>query len=165
MPERNDVIVVLHGTRQEVMTMLETGDKAERRRMNRRHIFVVTGTSNFLNLVRELLEGADFNVTTTNYVPETFDMVAALDPALLVVDLEIGQQAGWDLLERLQADAATRGIPVILSSAEPHLLEQARGDADRFGHHRIFIKPFDISDLVATVHEIIGVDHLQPSFT
>jgi DNA-binding response OmpR family regulator len=136
--------------------MPETGDGAEHRRMARQHIFVVTGAPNFLSLVSELLQSADFNVTTTNYVPETFDMVAALDPALLIVDLEIGQQAGWDLLEHLQRGAATRGLPVLLSSTEPYLLAQARADADRYGSHRLFIKPFDIADLVATVHDIIG---------
>ena len=136
--------------------MSETGDAAERRQMARQHIFVVTGAPEFLSLVRALLQGADFNVTTTNYVPQTFDAVATLDPSLLIVDLEIGRQAGWNLLEQLQRGAATRGIPVILSSDEPHLLEQARADADRYGKHRIFVKPFDITDLVATVHEIIG---------
>ena len=136
--------------------MPEAGDGAERRRMARKHIFVVTGAPDFLNLVRELLQGEDFNVTTTNYVPETFDVVAALDPDLLIVDLEIGMQAGWDLLEQLRTGAATRGLPVILASTEPYLLEQARADADRYGSHRVFVKPFDVPDLVATVHAIVG---------
>jgi hypothetical protein len=49
--------------------MPEAGDGAERRRMARKHIFVVIGAPAFLNLVRALLQDADFNVTTTNYVP------------------------------------------------------------------------------------------------
>lgn len=136
--------------------MAEAGDRAEGRRMARKHIVVVTGASEFLSLVRELLQSEDFNVTTTNYVPETFDMIASLAPDLLIVDLAVGQQAGWDLLARLQMDAATRGLPAILASTEPYLLAQARADANRYGSHRILVKPFDVADLVATVHIIIG---------
>jgi CheY-like chemotaxis protein len=136
--------------------MTEAGDAAEHRQMGRKHVFVVNGAPEFLGLMRELLQAEEFNVTTTNYVPETFDMVASLGPDLLVVDLELGQQAGWDLLERLREGAITRGIPVILVSTNERQLDRAQADAERYGQHRVIVKPFDIDDLVATVHDIIG---------
>ena len=81
----------------------------ESQQMERKHIFVIDGSPEFLDLLREFLQDEQFNVTTTNYVPKTFDQIAVLQPDLLIVDLVVRAQAGWDLLERLQVEALTRG--------------------------------------------------------
>ena len=78
---------------------------AESRRMDRKHVFVVNGEPDFLDIMRDLLQGERYNVTTTNFVPRTFDQIAALRPDLLIVDLAVDDRAGWELLERLQASA------------------------------------------------------------
>jgi CheY-like chemotaxis protein len=72
------------------------------------------------------------------------------------VDIVIGQQAGWELLERLHAAASTTGIPVLVVSTSQHLLAQAQEQAARFGTHRSLVKPFDLDDLLAAIDEMIG---------
>ncbi len=129
---------------------------AERRQMGRKHIFVVNGAPDFLNFVRELFQDENYNVTTTNYVPETFDQIAVLAPDLLVIDLVVGVQAGWELLDRLQAEAGTRGIPVIVTSTAPKLLERVTRDAAQSGSQRLVAKPFDIDVLLRAVEDLIG---------
>ena len=129
---------------------------AELRQRKRKHVFVVNGAPEFLNLMRELLQDDDFNVTTTNFVPETFQSIEVLAPDLVVVDLVVGQRAGWELLEQLRAGAATRGIPVILASTDPKLLERAQADTGRYGEHETFVKPFDVEKVLALVHEVVG---------
>jgi DNA-binding NtrC family response regulator len=80
-----------------------TGDESgERGEMGRKDIFFVNGSPDFLDVLRVLLQGEDYNVTTTNFVPRTFEQIAALRPGLLLVDLVVHRQAGWDLLEQLQ---------------------------------------------------------------
>jgi DNA-binding NarL/FixJ family response regulator len=132
------------------------GPGAEHRRMLRKHVFVVNGTAAFLNLLRDLLQGEDFNVTTTSYVPRTFDSIAALAPDLLILDLVIGEIAGWDLLERLHRAAATRGVPLILVSTEAHLVKRAQADAERYGTHSVILRPLAPDDVVNAVHKMIG---------
>src|SRR5690349_20445088 len=95
----------------------------------RKHIFVINGAPEFLNLMRDLLQDERYNVTTTNFVPRSYEQIAALQPDALVIDVVTGQQAGWDLLERLHLEAATTGIPVIVVSTNPQLLERAREQA------------------------------------
>jgi two-component system, OmpR family, alkaline phosphatase synthesis response regulator PhoP len=129
---------------------------AERRQMKRKHVFAVNGSPAFLNVVRELLQDERYNVTTTNYVPHTFDQIAALEPDLLLVDLATGRRAGWDLLERLHAAAATRGVPVLITSTDPHLLVEAEALAARYGGDRFMVKPFDLDVLLAAVQTLIG---------
>ena len=128
----------------------------ERRQMGRKHIFVVNGAPDFLNFVRELFQEENYNVTTTNYVPQTFDQIAVLAPDLLIIDLVVGVQAGWDLLDRLQREAGTRGIPVIATSTAPKLLERVTRDAAQSGSQRLVAKPFDIDVLLRAVEELIG---------
>jgi CheY-like chemotaxis protein len=130
--------------------------ETEQTRAENKHIFMVNDSAELLEVVRGLLQDEEYNVTTTNFVPETFDQVAALDPDLLIVDLAIGQRSGWDLLERLTADAATSGIPIIVLSTSPDLLDEARTDPARYGAQRFIRKPFDLEDLLTAIEELIG---------
>lgn len=133
------------------------GDQTtEQRRMGRKHIFAVNGSSAFLNILRELLEEERYNITTTNFVPRTYDQIEALEPDLIIVDLVLGVQAGWELLERLQAEAVTRAIPVLITSTDPRLLERARADVPRYGIHPSLAKPLELDDLLEAIHDLIG---------
>ena len=125
--------------------------RPERAQRARPHIFVVNGTSAFLNLMRDLLQDEDYNVTTTNFVPATFAQIAAARPDVLIVDLAMGQWAGWDLLEALHADAATAGLPVIVVSTEDDYLEHAHALAARYGALVLLGKPFALEEMLALI--------------
>ena len=133
-----------------------TAGPDEQERERRQHIFVVNGDPDFLNIVRALLQDVRYNVTTTNFVPRTFDQIAALQPALLVVDVVIGERAGWDLLDRLQEAAGTHDIPLIVTSSDPRLLDRARANPQRYGGQRFVDKPLDLDALLATIEDLIG---------
>lgn len=132
------------------------GETQEANQMDRKHVFCVNGDPVFLDFVRELFQHADFNVTTTNFVPNTFVQIAALQPDILIIDLVLGRQAGFDLLERLASEAITRDIPVIAVSTTPELLDCVRDDLARYGAERFIAKPFDIEEILDAVHQLIG---------
>ena len=106
----------------------DNGARATPEQMQRQHIFVVNGSADFLDVVRELLQDEHYNVTTTNFVPRTFKQVETAQPSLLIVDLIHGEMAGWDLLAELRLEAATRNIPMILVSTSNQLLEKAEAE-------------------------------------
>ena len=56
----------------------------------------------------------------------------------------------------MQAEAQTRGVPVIVFSTAPHLLEQARALETPGGTRRFLAKPFELATLLALVEELIG---------
>ncbi len=130
------------------------GDGVHQR--DRKHVFVINGAPDFLDVMRELLQDERYNVTTTNFVPNSFAQVAALQPDAIVLDLALGEQDGWDLLERLHAEAATAGIPVLVVSTDPRLLDEAEAQAARFGGEAYLAKPFDIEEMLAKVQGLIG---------
>jgi DNA-binding response OmpR family regulator len=134
---------------------MHSGARATPEQMQRQHIFVVNGSVEFLDVVRELLQDENYNVTTTNFVPRTFHQIETARPSLLVVDLCHGEKAGWDLLTELQQEAATRQIPVILVSTSKQYLERAK-EEHAIGGDRYLLKPFDLEELLQMIRELIG---------
>ena len=122
----------------------------------RKHIFAINGSPDFLNIVRELFQEEHYNVTATNYVPNSFDQIQALRLDALIVDVVVGQSTGWELLEQLHAGAETNDIPVLVLSTNPRLLEKAQEQAQRYGNHHYLDKPFDVEALLTHIHEMIG---------
>lgn len=134
------------------------GGRATLAQMARKHVYVVNGSPEFLDIIRQLLQGESYNVTTTNFVPRSFETIEASRPALLLIDLVMGERAGWDLLIRLRQAASTRDIPVLLVSTRPDLLERARAQHEVFGGDRYLLKPFDLDDLLDNIDGLIGQD-------
>jgi CheY-like chemotaxis protein len=134
----------------------DNGARATPEQMQRQHIFVVNGSADFLDVVRDLLQDELYNVTTTNFVPRTFKQVETAQPSMLIVDLIHGEMAGWDLLAELRREAATRNIPMILVSTSKLLLERAEAERVIWGGDRYLLKPFSLDALLQTIQELIG---------
>jgi DNA-binding response OmpR family regulator len=132
------------------------GGRATPEQMGRKHVYVVNGSPDFLDIVRELLQDENYNVTTTNFVPLTFETIGAAQPSMLIIDLVIGERAGWDLLARLRQGASTRDTPILLVSTRSDLLEEAREHHEEFGGDRYLVKPFDLDDLLNNITQLIG---------
>jgi two-component system response regulator VicR len=132
------------------------GARATPEQMQRQHIFVVNGSAEFLDVVRELLQDENYNVTTTNFIPETFEQIEVARPSLLIVDLIHGEMAGWELLAEVRHEAATRDIPVILVSTSRQLLEKAEMERVIWGGDRSFLKPFSLDALLEAIQDLIG---------
>ncbi len=128
----------------------------QQRQMERQHIFAVNGSPDLLDIIRELFQDENYNVTTTNFTPETFDQIAVVNPAVLLVDLVVGESAGLELLERLVTEQPTRDIPVIVVSTSPQMLEEVQADPDRYAGQCFLRKPFDLDDLVGMVTDLVG---------
>jgi len=73
----------------------------------------------------------------------------------VLIDLVVGQRAGWALIEVLGCDVTTRQIPLIIVSTNPQLLARAQAT---FGDQRTCYlrKPLDLDDLLAAVRALLG---------
>ena len=128
----------------------------DRSQEQRKHIFAINGAPEFLNVIRDLFQDEGYNVTTTNFVPNSFAQIAGLEPDALIVDIVVGQRAGWELLEQINAEASTTGIPVLIVSTDPRLLERAQEHSERYGKNRCLIKPFGLDEILTHIREMIG---------
>jgi len=129
---------------------------AEQEQMGRWHILMVNRDPALLDVVRVLLDEERYNVTSTNAVPLTFALIAAARPALIIIDLEITHQHGWDLLVRLHAEARTAAIPVIVTARDARLLAHADRYPDLYGADVQLVIPFSADTLLDAVRALIG---------
>ncbi len=76
-----------------------------------------------LNLLREVLEGANFQVEAVKSVAEAIERVASFDPHAVVTDLNFGVvgPSGADLLQFIEKEHPWVGKVVLTSHASPAL--------------------------------------------
>jgi two-component system response regulator VicR len=129
----------------------------DRQRTPRKHIFAVNSSPDFLLIVREVLADEGYAVTTSEFEPNVFTRIVMRHPDALIVDVAVGESAGWDLLRRLHLETKTRDIPTLVTSTSLELLEQANEEAGWYGTNQSFLtKPMDLDELVRTIREMVG---------
>ena len=124
--------------------------------MRRRHVVIVNADPAFLDAARVLLQGERYNVTTTNLVARTYELVAAIGADALVIDLTIEELQVWGLLERLRAGEGTRALPVVFTARDAALLDRAERQPWRSGGRFLFLKPFEAEAVADAVAALVG---------
>jgi DNA-binding NarL/FixJ family response regulator len=76
-----------------------------------------------LNLLREVLEGANFEVKAVNSVAQAIELVSSFDPHAVITDLNFGVTgpSGADLLQFIEKEHPWIGKVVLTSHASPAL--------------------------------------------
>lgn len=103
--------------------------------------------------LQRLLQGAmrGTAVSVESYLTGCDGVTAALEnpPALVVVDLDLPDRTGWEVLERLRSNPSTAEIPVIVTTADA-----GEGNAGRAAELEALTlqKPYTGEVLRATVH-------------
>ena len=126
------------------------------RQMARCHVLVVNSDPAFLDAVRVLLQSNQYNVTSTNLVPQTFAMVQVAGADALIVDLATDEPAQWELVRQLVADEQTRSLPVVFTASETEMLDAAENRPWPAGGRFHLLKPFDPTLLGDVIHALIG---------
>lgn len=120
----------------------------------RQHLLVVNDTPELLELFSALLEAEGYRVTTDRFtveVGEVLRRVRDLQPDLLVLDFMIGGEGlGWQLLQMVRMDRATRAIPVVVCTAAVAVVNDLKAHLDEMDV-AVVLKPFDIDHLLAVV--------------
>ena len=110
------------------------------------------------HVIRGLLE--------VNLEMEGHDVVSAVDgsdalvkvaeqqPDLILLDVMMPNLNGWQVAERLKADAATRHIPIVFLSARAMDADVRRGA--ELGVESYVTKPFDPIDLMDLVKRLLA---------
>jgi PAS domain S-box-containing protein len=95
------------------------------------------------------LPGVQFEHTASPL--QALDMVRSVGPQLLLLDIQLPEIDGFELLRRLRADPATRSVPAIAVSAGamPADIERAL----QAGFAAYLTKPLDLGELLHTVQQ------------
>ena len=129
------------------------------RSSSRKHILVINDTVAILELFTALLEDEGYQVSTDMFSIEMgvmLERVKADPPDLIVLDFIIGDEAkGWQFLELLKLDPATRVLPLIVCTAAVAKVEELQTHLAQM-QVGVVLKPFDIDHLLAEITKVFA---------
>ena len=116
-------------------------------------LYVEDDLVNF-TLVERILEYRP--TVTVMHAPEGqlgYELAEAYQPRLILLDLNLPDMHGSELLQRLQSNTATRGVPVVVLSADatPSQIERLL----TAGAKNYLTKPFEIDQFLTVVDEYL----------
>ncbi len=110
------------------------------------------------NLVIRILRMESYEVVGFSTAAETLERIAAEDPDVLILDLELPDLDGETLLATLREQGYTQ--PVILMTASPN----AMGAFRRMNADGLLTKPFDPFTLLSLLHSLVASQKLAGEF-
>lgn len=117
-------------------------------------VLVVDDSVTTRSMERSLLEAHGFDVTVAVDGAEAWDAIRRNPPQLVISDVNMPHMDGFQLLERVKSEGATKHIPVILVTSLESREEQEKGlllGADAY----IVKRKFDQRELLQVVRQII----------
>jgi CheY-like chemotaxis protein len=109
-------------------------------------ILVIEDDPKALELLRIYLSEAGYRVEAAKDGEEGLEKAKQLAPAAVILDVLLPRVDGWDFLTKVKADAATRDIPVIITS----ILDQ-KGKGFALGAADYLVKPVEKNTLLKTL--------------
>jgi CheY-like chemotaxis protein len=109
-------------------------------------VLVVDDNPDVVSLFQRYLRGEPYRVVQATSGEVAHRLATALRPDVLVLDVMLPSQDGWEGLQRLRDDPATRAIPVVVCSVLPE-----RDLALSLGVAEFLAKPVMRTALIATL--------------
>ena len=105
-----------------------------------------------VSAMAELLSEEGYDVHTASNGFSAVRQASESRPAIVLLDLVLPERSGIDVLVELRADPATRDLAIVIVTGNAHMLTDAHlADVDG-----VLEKPFDASELLATVHRAVN---------
>jgi CheY-like chemotaxis protein len=120
-------------------------------RRRRPVVLVVDDDPDASEMVRSALKRNGINVVSVASGREALAITRSLRPAVMVLDIQLGDMTGWDVLAALRADPDHAELPVILCTVTDP--EQRTGVLGVIEH---LTKPFDRDHLNRLVQRFVG---------
>jgi PAS domain S-box-containing protein len=119
------------------------------------HILVVDDEADARRLLLKVLGDAGATVTTVDSVAAAMAAVTAVNPHVLLSDIALPGQDGYDLIRKMRAAGhSAKELPAIALTAFAHKDDRIR--VLRAGYQVYVPKPIDPAELVAVVAALIG---------
>ncbi|HLD40562.1 MAG TPA: response regulator [Candidatus Omnitrophota bacterium] len=122
--------------------------------MEKKRILVIDDDEHIANLIKLRLESAgEYEVKTLFEATDIIGQVRAFKPDVILLDLLMPDIGGLEACRRLNDDAVTYAIPIIVISALSKDIDKLK--AYKLGIIDYIVKPFDPKILIATIEKAI----------
>lgn len=117
-------------------------------------VLVVDDEPNIVLSIEFLMEQAGFEVVTADDGEKALAKVNDSRPDVLLLDISLPGISGFDVLERLRGEEATKHLPIIMLTAHGRDVEREKGLA--LGADDYITKPFSTQALVEKVQALLS---------
>lgn len=119
-----------------------------------RTVMIVDDDADIVDMTRLVLEGGGYAVVPARSGPEALRVLEERRPDLILLDVNMPEMDGWQVLRLLKLDERTAGIPVAMFSIKTEVRDKVHGLQE--GAFDYIAKPFSHDELLARVERIFG---------
>jgi CheY-like chemotaxis protein len=119
-------------------------------------ILVVDDNADNVDIARQMLLSRGFEVRVAYNGPGALTSVEQQRPDLILLDIMMPQMSGMEVLDRLRANPATAGVPVILVTAKDQDEDLLAGY--KYGADYYITKPFSAKQLLYGIGLVLGTE-------
>lgn len=116
-------------------------------------IMVIEDDDDNMELIKFLLNKADYEVLTASDGNKGLKLVTEKKPDLVLLDLAIPGIDGWNLAKHIRENPEIAHIPLVAVSA--HALPRDRDEAMEAGCNGFLTKPLDVANFVANMESYL----------
>jgi len=127
--------------------------------MAKKRILLVDDEPDFVEILRVILEGSDYEVTVAYDGENGLERAKRDKPDLIILDINLPKIRGFDVCRKLKIDENFKNIPIIMLSAAFQANDIKFGMA--MGADAYITKEFEGQALVEKVRELL--DKKEPS--
>lgn len=119
------------------------------------NVLVVDDYKTMIRIVRGLLEQLGFrNIDDATDGPSALEKIQTKDYGLILSDWNMSPMTGYELLQKVRADARTKDIPFLMVTAEAKTENVIA--ARQAGVNNYIIKPFTLAVLKQKLSAVLG---------
>lgn len=120
-----------------------------------RQVLVIEDEPNIIEAISFILSRDGWEVATHSNGETAVEAVRELSPDALILDVMLPGRSGYDILQDLRTDDATRDLPVLMLTARGQ--KNDRELAERLGVNKFMTKPFSNAEVLETMRSLVGV--------
>lgn len=118
-------------------------------------ILVVDDDPDTRSMVRTILESSSFNVKEAENGKIALERIEELKPNLILLDINMPEMNGYDVVIHLKQKPDTQNIPIIMLTAKSEPEDLIAGYKDYAAEYYI-TKPFTTRQLLAGIKLVLG---------
>jgi DNA-binding response OmpR family regulator len=119
-------------------------------------ILIIDDEPDLLKVFRKRLEISGFQVSCLSTGVDAVKKVQEIRPNLILLDIVLPDENGYDVCYDLKSDPATSFVPIILTTAKAEWKRDLE-DIGRFTKADDFIaKPFESQDLIDKINRLLN---------
>lgn len=123
------------------------------------HVLIVEDDSELLEVLKFVLEDGGYQVSVAETSADTFEVIAAEQIDLVVLDVNLNGVSGLDIARQLRAETSTRRLPIALhTGSNEDVIRKEFTDYDLF-----IAKVDDADELLRLVATVLGEQIKEPS--